>query len=533
MQGLMMHRELSIPAILDYAAEVTPQLKITSARVEGDLHSYTIAEARQRIRRLAAALVAKGFGPGDRIATLAWNGYRHFELYYAIAGIGAVCHTINPRLFPEQIAWIMNHAKDQALFFDTTFTGLVRDLRPQMPEGIQLFSLSDAPVTEEALAYEQLIGGAEELPAWIDVPEGTAACMCYTSGTTGDPKAALYSHRSTILHAMSTALAAPDSFGHGRCVMPVVPLFHVNAWGLPYTAPLTGTDIVFPGPKLDGPSVFALMETTGVTASWGVPTVWQGLLEEMRKTGRKPAGLEVLYIGGSALAQAMIRSFDGFGVRALHAWGMTEMSPIGTITRPTPSEDAEARITEATPQGKRTFGVELKIVDDDGNRLPHDDHATGELLVRGHGVIAGYYDAAAATAKAFDEDGWFRTGDVARISPEGQLTIVDRTKDLIKSGGEWISSIDLENAAIACEGVAMAAAVAVPHPRWDERPLLAVIRAPGSEVTAEVILEVMAARMPKWQLPDDVVFVDSIPLTATGKISKKDLRLQLKDFYQS
>ncbi|MFC0279376.1 long-chain fatty acid--CoA ligase [Falsigemmobacter intermedius] len=533
MPGLMMHRELSIPAILDYAAEVTPGLRITSARVEGDLHSYTIAEARGRIRRLASALRAEGFGPGDRIATLAWNGYRHFELYYAIAGIGAVCHTINPRLFPEQIAWIMNHAKDQALFFDTTFTSLVQDLHPQMPEGIKLYSLSDDQVTEGATPYEKLIAESEELPFWTEVPEGTAACMCYTSGTTGDPKAALYSHRSTILHALSTALAAPDSFGQGRCVMPVVPLFHVNAWGLPYTAPLTGTDIVFPGPKLDGPSVCALMEKTGVTASWGVPTVWQGLLEEMRRTGRKPARLEVLYIGGSALAQAMIRSFDGFGVRALHAWGMTEMSPIGTVTRPTPADDPEARIAEATPQGKRTFGVELKIVDEDGRRLPHDDQATGELLVRGHGVIAAYYDAPAASAKAFDTEGWFRTGDVARISPEGQLTIVDRTKDLIKSGGEWISSIDLENAAIACEGVAMAAAVAVPHPRWDERPLLAVIRAPGSEVAAATILEAMAARMPKWQLPDDVVFVETIPLTATGKISKKDLRMQLKDYYQN
>ncbi|RRH78057.1 long-chain-fatty-acid--CoA ligase [Falsigemmobacter faecalis] len=533
MCGLMMHRELSIPAILDYAAEVTPGLRITSARVEGDLHSYTIREARVRIRRLASALQAQGFGPGDRIATLAWNGYRHFELYYAIAGIGAVCHTINPRLFPEQISWIMNHAKDQALFFDTTFNDLVASLHPQMPAGIKLYSLSDTPVMPGATAFETLIAGAEELSAWTEVPEATAVAMCYTSGTTGDPKAALYSHRSTILHAMSTALAAPDSFGQGRRVMPVVPLFHVNAWGLPYTAPLTGTDIVFPGPKLDGASVFSLMEETGVTASWGVPTVWAGLLEEMRKAGRKPAGLEVLYIGGSALAPAMIGSFDAFNVRALHAWGMTEMSPIGTITRPTPSQDPAERIAEATPQGKRTFGVEIRIVDEEGQILPHDDQATGELLVRGHGVISAYYDAPAASAKAFDAEGWFRTGDVARISPEGQLTIVDRTKDLIKSGGEWISSIDLENAAIACAGVAMAAAVAVPHPRWDERPLLAVIRAPGSEVTPEAILEVMAARMPKWQLPDDVVFVESIPLTATGKISKKDLRVQLKDYYQS
>lgn len=533
LNGLMMHRDLSVPAILDYAAEVTPGLRLTSARVEGDLHSYTLAEARARITRLAKALKDQGFGPGDRIATLAWNGYRHFELYYAIAGIGAVCHTINPRLFPEQIAWIMTHAGDSGLFFDTSFTDLVRSLRPQMPPGIRLYSLSDAPVLEDTLAYEALLAATSAGTGWTEVPETAASAMCYTSGTTGDPKAALYSHRSTILHAFSTALAAPDSFGHGRRVMPVVPLFHVNAWGLPYTAPLTGTDLVFPGPRLDGASLFDLMDKAEVTASWGVPTVWAGLLEEMKAHGRKPAGLEVLYIGGSALAQTMIRSFDGFGVRALHAWGMTEMSPIGTVTRPTPSPDAEFRIAEATPQGKRTFGVEMKIVNEEGQPLPHDDTATGELLVRGHGVIAGYYNAPAASATAFDREGWFRTGDVARISPAGALTIVDRTKDLIKSGGEWISSIDLENAAIACAGVAMAAAVAVPHPKWDERPLLAVIRHPGAQVSAAEILAVMAQRMPKWQLPEDVVFVDQIPLTATGKISKKDLRVQLQDFFRA
>lgn len=529
--GLMMERPLSIPAILDYAAEVHSTCRITSMRVEGDLHSYTYAEAQLRVAQLTNALRAAGFGPGDRIATLAWNGYRHFELYYAITGIGAVCHTINPRLFPEQIRWIIDHAQDKVLFFDVSFTELVEGLN--LPSEIALWSLSNTAVSARADAYEALIAGQPNHCHWTEVSELSASGMCYTSGTTGEPKAALYTHRSTILHAFSTALAAQGSFGEHRRVMPVVPLFHVNAWGLPYTAPLTGTELVFPGAKLDGASLFTLIERTGVTASWGVPTVWQGLLEEMRRQGRAPTGLTQLYIGGSALAPALIGALGEFGIRALHAWGMTELSPIGTVTRPTPGLPPEAALAEATPQGKRTFGIELKIVDDNGARLPHNDEAAGELLVRGHGVISAYYNAHEASEKAFDTEGWFRTGDVARISPEGQLTIVDRTKDLIKSGGEWISSIDLENAALTCPGVAMAAAVAVPHPKWDERPILAVIRAPGSSVTSAQVLAAIATQMAKWQLPDDVVFVEKIPLTATGKISKKDLRLELQNFYKA
>ena len=533
--GLMMDRPLSIPAVIDYAADVTPGRRIVSSTVEGGIHDYSYAQARDRIGQLAHALVAMGVKPGDRVATLAWNGYRHFELYYAIAGIGAVCHTINPRLFPDQIAWIMTHAADTALFFDLTFAPLVTALRPRMPAGIKLVAMTDAahrPDMADVAVYEDLLAGQPARYGWPTIPEDTASGLCYTSGTTGDPKGALYTHRSSLMHSFSVILGAPGSFGRGQRILPVVPLFHVNAWGLPFSAPLSATDLVFPGPRLDGASLWDLMETQGVTAGWGVPTVWAGLIDEMRKRGAKPAALHTLLIGGSAVPPAMIRALEeDFGVEVLHGWGMTEMSPVGTISRPEPGQDTETRIAARIPQGKRLFGVDLKIVDDDGARQPHDGVAQGELLVRGPAIISGYYNDAAASAKAFDADGWFRTGDVAKISPEGDLLIVDRTKDLIKSGGEWISSIDLENAAVSHPAVAIAAAIAVPHPKWDERPLLAVVLRPGATVTEAEILAHIGKTMAKWQLPDAVAFVDTIPMTATGKISKKDLRVQLKDHY--
>ena len=533
--GLMMDRPLSIPAVIDYAADVTPGRRIVSSTVEGGIHDYSYAQSRDRIGQLAHALVAMGVKPGDRVATLAWNGYRHFELYYAIAGIGAVCHTINPRLFPDQIAWIMTHAADTALFFDLTFAPLVTALRPRMPAGIKLVAMTDAahrPDMADVAVYEDLLAGQPARYGWPTIPEDTASGLCYTSGTTGDPKGALYTHRSSLMHSFSAILGAPGSFGRGQRILPVVPLFHVNAWGLPFSAPLSATDLVFPGPRLDGASLWDLMETQGVTAGWGVPTVWAGLIDEMRKRGGKPAALHTLLIGGSAVPPAMIRALEeDFGIEVLHGWGMTEMSPVGTISRPEPGQDTETRIAARIPQGKRVFGVDLKIVDDDGARQPHDGVAQGELLVRGPAIISGYYNDAAASAKAFDADGWFRTGDVAKISPEGDLLIVDRTKDLIKSGGEWISSIDLENAAVSHPAVAIAAAIAVPHPKWDERPLLAVVLRPGATVTEAEILAHIGKTMAKWQLPDAVAFVDTIPMTATGKISKKDLRVQLKDHY--
>lgn len=534
LKGLMMDRPLSIPAVIDYAADVHPDRRVVSAAVEGGIHDYSYTQARGRIAQLAHALVAMGVRPGDRVATLAWNGYRHLELYYAVAGIGAVCHTINPRLFPDQIAWIMGHAADSVLFFDLTFVPLVQALRPRMPEGIRLVAMTDAAHRPdmEAEVYEDLLAGQPLRYDWPTLPEDTASGLCYTSGTTGDPKGALYTHRSSLLHSFSVILGAPGSFGRGQRILPVVPLFHVNAWGLPFSAPLSATDLVFPGARLDGASLWELMEGQGVTAGWGVPTVWAGLIDEMRKRGAKPSALHTLLIGGSAVPPAMIRALEAeFGIEVLHGWGMTEMSPVGTTSRPEPGQDMETRIAARIPQGKRLFGVDLKIADEDGVAQPHDGVAQGELLVRGPTVIAGYYNDAAASAKAFDAEGWFRTGDVAKIGPGGDLLIVDRTKDLIKSGGEWISSIDLENAAVSHPAVAIAAAIAVPHPKWDERPLLAVVLRPGASATEAEILAHIGKTMAKWQLPDEVAFVEAIPMTATGKISKKDLRVQLAGHY--
>lgn len=536
--GNMMDRPLSIPSIIDYAAEIFPDGTVVSATVEGGVHDYSYSQAGQRIAQLAHGLHALGVRPGDRVATLAWNGYRHFELYYAIAGLGAVCHTINPRLFPEQIAWIVNHARPVALFYDLTFAPLVAQLAPGFPDGMKPVFMSDEdhrPATAAAHgAYEDLLAGRPTRYDWETRDENAAAGLCYTSGTTGDPKGALYSHRSTLLHAFSAVLGTPRSFGEAKRVLPVVPLFHVNAWGLPYSCPLSGTGLVFPGPNLDGASLFDLMESAGVTGAWGVPTIWNGLIGEMRKRGRKPAALDLLVVGGSAVPPTMIRALCGeFGVEVLHGWGMTEMSPVGTVTRAPVDEepDLEKRVALRSVQGKRLFGVEMKIVDEDGKSQAWDNHSQGELMVRGPTVIRGYFNAPEASKAAFDEDGWFRTGDIAQISPAGELTIVDRTKDLIKSGGEWISSIELENIALSHPGVASAAAVAVPHPKWGERPLLAVVASQGSGATEGEILAHMSGQLAKWQVPDAIAFVDSLPMTATGKVSKKDLRARLESYF--
>jgi fatty-acyl-CoA synthase len=537
LNGLMMERPLLISDIIRYAAEVHPDSEVVSATVEGGLHRYTYRQALARISQLAHALRAWGIGPGDRVATLAWNGYRHFELYYAISGIGAVCHTINPRLFPDQIIYITHHAKDKLLFADLTFLPIVEKLRDKLPSGMQVVAMSDRthmPATAGVLCYEDMLAGQPETCDWPVLDERTAAGLCYTSGTTGEPKGALYSHRSSFLHSFSVLLPNRKSFGPGVKVLPVVPLFHVNAWGLPYSSPMSGTTLVFPGPKLDGASLFDLMDAEGVDASWGVPTVWQGLLAEMTKRGRGPKGLNMVFVGGSAAPPSMIQAFErDFGVEMIHGWGMTEMSPVGTCSQLTPAEkqlplEAQWKLKHA--QGKRLYGVDLKILDDKGHRLPHDGTASGELHVRGNTVISGYFDNEKASREAFDKEGWFRTGDIATIAPDGRLTIVDRSKDLIKSGGEWISSIDVENAAMACPGVATCAVIGIAHPKWDERPLLVVVAKEGQTADKTAILGHLATRIAKWQVPDDVVFVQALPLTATGKVSKKDLREQLKDY---
>ena len=540
LKGLMMDRPLLVSSLIDFAAEIHGAVPITTSTVEGGIHRTTIAASRKRIIQLANVLINLGVKPGDRVATLAWNTVRHFELYYAISGIGAVCHTINPRLFPEQMSYIVNHAEDGILFFDTTFLPLVEKLKPTFKSVGTYVAMTDKPHMPSSssidglLCYEELLALGDGTITWPEFDENTASSLCYTSGTTGEPKGALFSHRSTVLHTLFVLACLPGPFGPDKPLLPVVPLFHVNAWGLPYATMLSGTPLVMPGPKLDGASLFDLLDAEKVYSSWGVPTVWLGLLAEMKKRGRKPANFCEVIIGGSAAPSAMIETFEqDYGVNVVHAWGMTEMSPVGTFGNLSPEMKARPfseQLKIKSRQGQRLYGVDFKIVDDDGHRLPHDGEAQGELFVRGATIVSGYFENPTASAAARDPDGWFGTGDVAKITPDGFLTLVDRTKDLVKSGGEWISSIDVENVAIGCPGVANAAVIAVPHPKWSERPLLVIVKAPGANPQKADILAHLAAKLAKWQVPDDVMFVETLPLTATGKISKKDLRAQFAGF---
>ncbi|MFT6452709.1 MAG: fatty-acyl-CoA synthase [Halocynthiibacter sp.] len=533
MQGLMMNRPLLISDILTYAAEAHPNGRIVSVRTEGDIHRTTYAQTAKRVAQLGHALQAKGIKLGDRVATLAWNGYRHFELYYAISGIGAVCHTINPRLSVEQLIYIVNHAEDKMIFVDTTFVPLLEAVKDHLPADLTYVVMTDRAHMPETtlpgvLCYEELLEGQPESIDWPEFDENTASGLCYTSGTTGNPKGALYSNRSTVLHALMTSLLHPGTFFEGSSVLPVVPLFHVNAWGLPYGAPLAGVDIIFPGGALDGASIFKLMDDEKVISAWGVPTVWMGLLGEIKNQGRKPEGFAEMIVGGSAAPKIQIEAFEGMGVTVCHAWGMTEMSPVGThgnMPRELKGKPLSETLGVKMRQGRRVFGVELKLVDDEGNTLPQDGKAAGELYVRGNAVVSGYFKNEEATAKALDADGWFGTGDIASIDPRGFLTIQDRAKDLIKSGGEWISSIDLENCVISHPAIANCAVIGLPHPKWDERPFLVAIAAPGAEKPSlEELHAHMSEHFAKWQLPDDVAWVDELPMTATGKVSKLHLR---------
>ncbi|SHL16473.1 fatty-acyl-CoA synthase [Roseovarius marisflavi] len=531
MQAQMMHRPLRIIDILTHAAAAFGDQGIISVRTSGDIHRATYPQTLARVAQLAHALDALGVNFGDRIATLAWNGYRHFELYYGISSIGAVCHTINPRLSQEQLVYIVNHAEDRILFIDTTFVPLIEAVRDQLPQDLRFVILSDRAhmpeTTLEALCYEELLDGQPQTYDWPEFPEETASALCYTSGTTGDPKGALYSHRSTLLHAMMVPLSQTSSFRAGARVMPVVPLFHVNAWGLPYTAPLMGMTMVMPGGALDGASLFRLMDSEAVYSAWGVPTVWAGLLAEIKAQRRAPQGFGDLVVGGSAAPRVMIEEYEARGVTVCQAWGMTEMSPIGThgVLPPALQAAPEAdRITAKASAGRKIFGVEFKIVDDDGVPQPHDGKASGELYVRGNTVISGYFNNDIASRAAMDAEGWFGTGDVASVAPDGMLVIRDRAKDLVKSGGEWISSIDLENAAIAHPAIAACAVIAVPHPKWDERPVLIAVPTGEERPTLADLHAHMAAHFARWQLPDDLLWVEDLPLTATGKVSKLTLR---------
>ena len=531
MLGQMQDHPLLISSLIDFAGRHHHEAQIVSRRVEGDLHRYTYADAARRSRQVANALDKLGLAFSDRVATLAWNGYRHLELYFGITGSGRVVHTINPRLLPEQIAWIANHADDQVLCFDMSFLPIVKAIWPKCSTVKHWIALCDADKlpTDTGItglqSYEAWIAGQPADYSWPVFDERSAAALCYTSGTTGNPKGALYSHRSTMLHAFAGAL--PDSLGLSSrdAILPVVPMFHVNAWGLPYGAAMTGAKLVFPGAALDGKSVYELIESEQVTMAAGVPTVWLGLLNYTAQQGLKFTTMTRTVIGGSACPPAMIQTFrDDYGVTVIHAWGMTEMSPLGTVCtlklHQTSLPEAQ-QLAILAKQGRAVFGVEMKIVDPDGKELPWDGQASGDLLVKGPWIISSYFKGEGGDPLV---DGWFPTGDVAAIDTDGFLQITDRSKDVIKSGGEWISSIDVENIAMGHPAVAMAACIAVTHPKWDERPLLVVMKKPGAQATEAEILAHFDGRIAKWQVPDEVVFIDSIPLGATGKMQKNKLR---------
>ena len=541
MLGLMQNQPLLISNLIEFADKHHGDGEVVSRRVEGDIHRYTWSEVAARSRRVANALDAMKLQFSDRVATLAWNGYRHLELYFGVSGSGRVLHTINPRLHPEQIAWIANHAEDQVLCFDMTFLPIIQAVHSKCTTIKHWVALCDADKLPadtgipNLMSYESLLQKQSHDYAWPSFDENSASSMCYTSGTTGNPKAALYSHRSTILHAYAAALPDVMCISARDSVLPVVPMFHVNAWGIPYSAALTGAKLVFPGAGMDGKSIYELIEGEGVTYAAGVPTVWQMLLTHMKTNHLKFATLKRTVIGGSACPPAMINTFrDDYGVDVLHAWGMTELSPLGTLCTLKNKHlklPAEQQMQIRMKQGRAIFGIDMRIVDGDGKDQPHDGKAYGDLLVRGPWVVANYFkgegDPLIHDAQG---NGWFPTGDVATIDPDGYMQITDRSKDVIKSGGEWISSIDIENIAVAHPAVAMAACIGVAHPKWDERPIVAVVKKPDAQVTREELLHFYEGKTAKWQIPDDVVFVDAIPLGATGKMLKTKLREQLKDY---
>jgi acyl-CoA synthetase (AMP-forming)/AMP-acid ligase II len=535
MNGLMQQQPLLISSLLRHAERHHGELQVVSRRVEGDIHRTTYRELAARARRLARALAALGVAPGDRVGTIAWNGYRHLELYYAVSGSGAVLHTLNPRLHADQVVWIADHAQDQVLCFDKTFLPLVESAAARLATVRHFVLMADrshmpaATGIPNLLCYEDLVDAQPDDFEWPVFDEEHASSLCYTSGTTGNPKGVLYSHRSTVLHTFASALPDALNLSARDVVLPVVPMFHVNAWGLPYSACMVGAKLVLPGPGLDGASLHELFEAEGVTLSAGVPTVWQGLLAHVQTNCLTFRTMRRTIIGGSACPPAMMEAFETqHGVQVIHAWGMTELSPVGTVCVPKASQadwpDA-ARGRLQARQGRAVFGIDMKIVDGDGAELPWDGRAAGELMVRGPWVVREYLQGEASPLI----DGWFPTGDVATIDADGFMQITDRSKDVIKSGGEWIGSIDLENIAMAHPAVAMAACIAARHPKWDERPLLIVVKKPGADLTRDELLRFYEGRIAKWWTPDDVVFVDAIPLGATGKVLKNVLRAQYED----
>ena len=539
MQGLMMNEPLLISSIAKHAEKFHGNREIVSVTADNPRHRCTVADVISRSRRLANALGRLGCEQGDRIATIAWNDYRHLELYYGVSGAGYVCHTINPRLFPEQLIFIINHAEDRLVFTDVMFVPLLEKLLPQIP-GVEGFVVmtDEANMPETSLpnahCYETLVAAETDDYEWPALDERTASALCYTSGTTGDPKGVLYDHRSTVLHAY--AAPAPDvmDLSSRDSVLPVVPLFHVNAWGVPYSTLMVGAKLVLPGPKMgDGAALFELMDSEDVTMALGVPTVWLGLLQYCESEGKRLDKLQRSLVGGAAVPRSMIEAFrDKHDVELRQGWGMTEMSPLGTcnsLKAGLQSLTDDEKLDLATKAGRGIFGCELRIVDDEGKELPWDGLAYGALQVRGPWICSDYFKLG-GSAGTHTDDGWFDTGDVATIDENGYMAITDRTKDVIKSGGEWISSIELENTAMGHPGVAEAAVIGVAHPKWTERPLLVVVRAEGADVSKDEMLGYFDGKVATWWIPNDVVFVDELPHTATGKVKKIELRKQFADY---
>ncbi|MBT8091709.1 MAG: long-chain-fatty-acid--CoA ligase [Gammaproteobacteria bacterium] len=539
MHGLMMNRPLLISSIAEHATRFHGDREIVSVTADNPRHRCTIREAVARSRKVANALDKLGLQHGDRVATIAWNDYRHLELYYGISGAGYVCHTINPRLFPEQLVFIINHAEDRWIFTDVMFVPLLEKLLPNISKVEGFVVMTDEAHMPEttlpnAVCYETLIGAESSEFTWPNLDERSASALCYTSGTTGDPKGVLYDHRSTVLHAY--AAVAPDvmNLSGVDTVLPVVPLFHVNAWGVPYSCLMVGAKLVFPGPKMgDGAALYELLDSEDVTMALGVPTVWLALLQYCASANKRLDKLRYSLVGGAAVPRSMIEEFrDKHDVELRQGWGMTETSPLGTcnsLKAGLESLSADEQLDLATKAGRGIFGCELRIVDDEGQELPWDGVAYGALQVRGPWVCSDYFKLEGA-AGSHTDDGWFDTGDVATIDPQGYMAITDRTKDVIKSGGEWISSIDLENAAMGHEAVAQAAVIGIAHPKWTERPLLVVVRAEGKDISKDDMLAYLKGKVADWWIPNDVVFVDELPYTATGKVKKIELRRQFSDY---